>query len=67
MTQLSPYVLRTAMMLEELEYESQRAAYMVISDMHRLQGMANADERKNPPQNNSIMETHGTQGKNKKG
>lgn len=37
MEQLSPYVLRTAMMLEELEFESQRAAYMIISDMHRLQ------------------------------
>ena len=36
MEQFSPYVLRTAMMLEELEYESQRAVYMVISDMHRL-------------------------------
>ena len=37
MTQLSPYVLRTAMLMEELGDESQRAAYMVISDMHRLQ------------------------------
>lgn len=37
MEQLSPYVLRTAMIMEELEMESQRAAYMVISDMHRLQ------------------------------
>lgn len=42
MEQLSPYVLRTAMMLEELEFESQRAAYMVIADMHRLQQAARA-------------------------
>ena len=58
MEQLSPYVLRTAMMLEELEYESQRAAYMVISDMHRLQNeleqlrkMAEAANTKTSPQN----------------
>lgn len=58
MEQLSPYVLRTAMMLEELEYESQRAAYMVISDMHRLQAereqlrkMAEAANTKTSPQN----------------
>ena len=37
MMQLSPYVLRTAMLMEELGDESKRAAYMVISDMHRLQ------------------------------
>ncbi len=47
MTQFSPYVLRTAMMLEELGCESQRAAYMVISDMHRLQAAAAAAEAKN--------------------
>lgn len=46
MTQFSPYVLRTAMMLEELGSESQRAAYMVISDMHRLQAAAAAAETK---------------------
>lgn len=58
MMQLSPYVLRTAMMLEELEYESQRAAYIVISDMHRLQAereqlrkMAEAANTKTSPQN----------------
>ena len=58
MEQLSPYVLRTAMMLEELEYESQRAAYMVISDLHRLQDereqlrkMAEAANTKTSPQN----------------
>lgn len=33
----NPIVIRMAMLLEELEMESQRAAYMVISDMHRLQ------------------------------
>lgn len=45
MEQFNPYVLRTAMMLEELEYESQRAAYMVISDMHRLKAAVQAAER----------------------
>ena len=37
MEQLSPYVLRTAMIMEELEMESQRAAYMVISELYKLQ------------------------------
>lgn len=57
MMQLSPYVLRTAMLMEELGDESKRAAYMVISDMHRLQEereqlrkMAEAANTKTSPQ-----------------
>lgn len=53
MEQLNPYVLRTAMMLEELEIESQRAAYMVISDMHRLQEAVRA-AKESPTMNDSI-------------
>ena len=53
MEQLSPYVLRTAMMLEELEFESQRAAYMVISDMHRLQEAVRA-AKESPTMNDTI-------------
>lgn len=52
MVQLSPYVMRTAMMLEELDDESKRAVYMVVSDAHRLksdrdklQAMANSTEK----------------------
>lgn len=44
MVSLSPYVLRTAMMMEELDDESKRAAYMVVNDMKRLQDLARAGQ-----------------------
>ena len=37
MEMFSPWVLRCAMLLEELKEESQRAAYMVISRLHELE------------------------------
>jgi len=47
MIQLSPFALRTAMRLDELDESGKRAAYMAIEEMHRLQTALAEEQKKN--------------------
>lgn len=65
MVQLSPFAMRTAMRLDELGEEGQRAAYMVIEEMHRLQDALKAEQEKNPLNINNITQKSKPQQKRK--